>query len=149
MNRPNFPPQLPKEYVVSLRAQASLQIINIFLSITALPRKKIVKPDFEKMTNQLEKQLLEFEAHAPKNNTQNEGGNPSLGPEATSRILKAKVDVLEEELKALIKERQEKETNLAVAFEKIKSLDDQKTKDQRQIATLTVSVGKRKRSSTA
>ena len=83
---------------------------------------------------------MEFEAHAPKNDTQIiEGGNPALGPEATARILKAKVDVLEEELRALIKERQEKETNLAVAYEKIKSLDDQKTKDQRQIVTFTVS----------
>ena len=84
----------------------------------------------------MERQLNEFESVAPRNDTLSDV--PALGLEATARILKAKVDVLEEELKALIKERQEKETHLAVAFEKIKSLDDQKIKDQRQLNSLTV-----------
>jgi len=86
----------------------------------------------------MEKQLIEFEAVDPCNNTNQSPNSTALGPEATARIMKAKVDVLEEELRALIRERQEKETNLAVAFEKIKTLDDQRVKDQRQLTNLTV-----------
>lgn len=109
---------------------------------SALPVKenKKLKPDLESLTLQLEKQLQEFEAAAPKKqNTQHDSDpeGPLLGPEATARIFKAKVDVLEEELKALLNERQEKETNLAVAFEKIKKMDDQRVKDQRQITSLS------------
>lgn len=86
----------------------------------------------------MEKQLIEFEAVDSCNDTNQSPNITALGPEATARIMKAKVDVLEEELRALIRERQEKETNLAVAFEKIKTLDDQRGKDQRQLTNLTV-----------
>jgi hypothetical protein len=57
-----------------------------------------------------------------------------------NRLLKAKLDVAEQELETIVEERQSKETELAVALEKVKILMEDQAHDNRQITTLTVSL---------
>lgn len=60
----------------------------------------------------------------------------ALGSEATSRFLKAKLNVLQQELDTLVSERGVRDTHFAELKEKVKAMDIERVKDQRQVVLL-------------